>query len=147
MNEKEFIQDLWAVLTNTEHITIEQFRERYKKMFVKVNDSGQSICIKDEHNEWKLSVEKVWSDAKEPDSFTDSTLDEALNYVREQIDEDDLLVIRATVTRNMSHRAPVSAGVNDGRIIDLLEEYGEDNDFAEGWWEEFGDIDEILLLL
>ena len=29
-------------------------------------------------------------------------------------------------------------------IYDLLEEYGEDNDLPEGWWLEYGDIDDIL---
>ena len=29
-------------------------------------------------------------------------------------------------------------------IIDLLEEYGQDNDLPEGWWCEYGDIDDIV---
>lgn len=32
-------------------------------------------------------------------------------------------------------------------IYDLLEEYGEDNDLPEGWWMEYGDIDDIFLKL
>lgn len=29
-------------------------------------------------------------------------------------------------------------------IIDLLEEYGQDNGLPEGWWLEYGDIDDIV---
>lgn len=101
-------------------------------------------------NELALLYDQLVEDGcikNEPDDDTDPTLKAALDYVREQIDEDELEVMKATVTRNLSHRAPVSAGINDGWIIDLLEEYGEDNDLPEGWWEEHGDIEDILMML
>ncbi len=76
-----------------------------------------------------------------------TTLDNALDYVREQLDEDELVFYRAEVSRNLNHRIPANMGLDDGKIIDLLEEYGEDNDMPEGWWEEYGDIDDWLLKL
>lgn len=36
---------------------------------------------------------------------------------------------------------------NYDKVIDLLEEYGEDNELGEGWWEEYGDINDILFEL
>jgi len=74
-------------------------------------------------------------------------LDDALDYVREQIGEDELLVYKATVTKNLNHRMPATAGLDDAKVIDLLEEYGADNDMPEGWWENEGDIDDWLLKL
>jgi len=76
-----------------------------------------------------------------------TALAEALDYVREQLDEDELLIYKATVSKNLNHRMPVSEGLDDGKIIDLLEEYGEDNDLPEGWWEEYGDIEDVLMKL
>ena len=76
-----------------------------------------------------------------------TTLDDGLDYVREQLDEDELVVYRVEVSRNLNHRIPANMGLDDGKIIDLLEEYGEDNDLPEGWWEEYGDIEDWLLKL
>lgn len=74
-------------------------------------------------------------------------LEAALDYVREQLDADELMIYKATVSKNLNHRMPATAGLDDGKIIDLLEEYGEDNDMPEGWWEEYGDIEDVLMKL
>lgn len=66
----------------------------------------------------------------------------ALDYVRKHIDVDlNLCIVSA-----MNMRCPFSVAyplVADN-IADLLEEYGQDNDLPEGWWCEYGDIDEIV---
>lgn len=72
---------------------------------------------------------------------------EALDYVRENMDEDELSVYKATVSKNMNRRMPAGMGLDDGKVIDLLEEYGEDNGLSEGWWEEFGDTEDWLMWL
>ena len=82
----------------------------------------------------------------EPDEER-TTLDNALDYVREQLDADELMIIKSRVSYNLNHRLPAASDVNDGHIIDLLEEYGEENDLPEGWWEEYGEIDDWLLKL
>lgn len=83
----------------------------------------------------------------EEDADTDP-LKPALDYVREQLGEETVAVIRAQVDRSYSyHMAPGDCVTDDGSVIDLLEEYGEDNDLPEGWWENEGDIDDILLKL
>lgn len=72
----------------------------------------------------------------------------ALDYVREQLDEETVAIIRAQVDRSYRyHMAPGDCVTEDGKVIDLLEEYGQDNDLPEGWWENEGDIDDILLKL
>lgn len=74
-------------------------------------------------------------------------LEAALDYVREQLDADELMIYKATVSKNLNHRLPAASQVNDSKVIDLLEEYGEDNDLPEGWWEEYGDIEDVLMKL
>ena len=33
------------------------------------------------------------------------------------------------------------------KIIDLMEEFGEDNGYPEGWWYEYGDEDDVFFKL
>ena len=82
----------------------------------------------------------------EPD-IERTALDDGLDYVREQLDEDELLVYKATVTKNLNHRMPATEGLDDAKVIDLLEEYGADNDLDEGWWETYGDIEDVFMQL
>lgn len=82
------------------------------------------------------------------EEITTDPLKPAIDYVREQLAEEDLAVIRAQVDRNYrNHMAPSDYVTDDAKVIDLLEEYGQDNDLPEGWWENEGDIDDILLKL
>jgi hypothetical protein len=68
-------------------------------------------------------------------------------YVKEQLDEDDLTILRAQVSKNYKqHNAPAT-GIDDSKVIDLLEEYGEDNDLPEGWYLDEYDADEVMLML
>ena len=63
MNEKEFMTDLWDVLRgNTDYCTLEKFREKYDKFFV---ECDEQIVLEDEHNEWHLTLQKVWCDGAE----------------------------------------------------------------------------------
>ena len=65
MDEKEFIQDVWDLLAgNTQHITLEEAREKYRDMLVEVDCEEKHITLmdKDAHNEWRLSLQKVWCD-------------------------------------------------------------------------------------
>lgn len=70
-------------------------------------------------------------------------LEKALVHVRDSV---DMEYIEKCIVRAMEMRCPFSLAyplVADD-ISDLLEEYGEDNDFPEGWWLEYGDIDDIV---
>lgn len=71
-----------------------------------------------------------------------------LAYLREQLEQDEIDEIRAQIDRSYRyHMMPSDCVTNDSKVIDLLEEYGEDNDLPEGWWENEGDIDDWLLKL
>ena len=91
---------------------------------------------------WEREVTEVNEDVIER-----TALDDGLDYVREQLDEDELLVYKATVTKNLNHRMPATEGLDDAKVIDLLEEYVADNDLDEGWWETYGDIEDVFMQL
>lgn len=86
-------------------------------------------------------------ESEAPDDDTPEEMKAALDYMREQLDEDELTIYKATVSRNLNQRMDASTGLDDCKIIDLLEEYGADNDLPEGWWENYGDIDEWMMWL
>jgi len=71
-----------------------------------------------------------------------------LAYIRENMDGDDMAILKAEIDKcyNM-HIIPNDHVIDCGEVIDLLEEYGQDNDLPEGWWLEEGDIDEWLVNL
>mgnify|MGYP007069885704 CR=1 FL=1 len=75
------------------------------------------------------------------------TLKKAIAYVRQQLDEDDIAIIHANINKAYrAHLMPENL-CDYGKVMDLLEEYGEDNDLPEGWWEEECDINDILFEL
>lgn len=70
-------------------------------------------------------------------------MEKVLKYVRKHIDMEDFNYKRCKAMEMrcaFSHAYPILAD----DITDLLEEYGEDNDFPEGWWCEYGEIDDIV---
>ena len=118
----------------------EEAAENKAKNYV---DDDEAYYLSHYDSVWEREVVEV--NECEPDEEDGMT--EALDYVRSEMDADELQVYKATVTKNLNHRMPATAGLDDSKIIDLLEEYGEDNELPEGWWENYGDIDDILMKL
>lgn len=79
-------------------------------------------------------------------SYSDN-MKQAVKYVNEQLEPEDIAIICATVDKNFNRHLNPSYGMDEGKIIDLLEEYSQDNDLSEGWWMEECDIDDIVLLI
>ena len=70
-------------------------------------------------------------------------IEKAIKYIRENV---DMVHVGYMIVQSKLQRMPVSlmyAHFTDD-VQDLLEEYGQDNDLPEGWWCEYGDIDEIV---
>lgn len=68
MNTKEFLQDLYDVIkNNSEYITIEEFREKYKDFRFQF-DYGTldypyiEVLDEDEKNEWMITAKHIFSD-------------------------------------------------------------------------------------
>ena len=75
-----------------------------------------------------------------------NTLKKALEYIRENIEIYDLYHMRINaMTMRCSFSSLYPRDADD--IADALEEYGQDNDLPEGWWCEYGDIDDIIEML
>lgn len=70
----------------------------------------------------------------------------AITYVREQLGESRLAVIRAQVNICYEQRRPIETDYDD-EVIDLLEEYGEENDLSEEWWSESIELEDIIARL
>lgn len=49
-------------MSNTEYCTQEQFTSKYEDFFIEVDDNEKCIRIMDDHNEWRLMLQKVWND-------------------------------------------------------------------------------------
>lgn len=73
-------------------------------------------------------------------------IEKALDYVRNEV---DITEVNNAVCKALEMRMPVSvyAPALADDIADLMEEYGQDNDLPEGWWLEYGDIDDIIEML
>jgi len=71
----------------------------------------------------------------------------AVAYINEQLEPEDKAIICAKVDKNFKQHMNPAYGIDDGKITDLLGEYGMDHDLPEGWWEEECDLDDIVLLI
>ena len=71
----------------------------------------------------------------------------AVAFINEQLEPEDKAIICAMVDKNFKQHMNPSYGIDDGKIIDLLEEYGDDHDLGEGWWESECELDDIVLLI
>ena len=69
-------------------------------------------------------------------------------YVMENMDEDDKALIRAKCNKSYSqHLVPNGSIVDDSSIIDLLEEYGQNESLSEGWYLDEYDASVILAMI
>lgn len=64
---------------------------------------------------------------------------EASRYACSQLEDYEV----AEAMREIGKRMPIPSRIAE-KLIDCMEEYGEDNDLPEGWWMEYGDEDEIF---
>ena len=71
----------------------------------------------------------------------------AVAYINTQLEPEDKTIICAMVDKNFKQHMNPAHGIDDMKIIDLLEEYGDDHDLGEGWWMEECEIDDIVLLI
>lgn len=98
-----------------------------------------------------VSVSDCEEENEKPDGRT--VIDKAIDYVRENLEADELAEIRAQVDRSYRyHMMPSDCVTSTDRVIELLGEYGKDyedvsEDSAEDWWSPHLDIDDILLRL
>ena len=82
-------------------------------------------------------------ECEEDESTTE--LQKAIRYVKEQMDENDMVILHAEMDKcYKAHLVPDEDTMECGKVIDLLEEYGQDNDLPEGWWMSEAEMADIL---
>lgn len=75
-------------------------------------------------------------------------LQKAIDYVRDNMDEDDMAILKATMNKcYKAHLIPAENVMDCDKVVELLDEYGEENGLEERWWESECEIDEILCKL
>lgn len=74
-------------------------------------------------------------------------LKKAIAYVKENLEDYELAELNAQMEEAYAMHLMPDVCCNYDKVIDLLEEYGEDNELGESWWEEYGDINDILFEL
>ena len=81
----------------------------------------------------------------EPD---ESNIGRAVEYIRENMEGYELDGLMADMEEcYASHLIPNENVMDCDRVIELLDEFGEENDLGERWWEDECDLDEILTKL
>ena len=120
-----------------------RLKTAYEKNPAMVDDLLMALCG------WTLEtlIDKTLGDG---DPLADYSEDyrKGVAYVMEQLDEDDKAIIRAEGNKAYKmHLVPNGDVVDDSKITDLPEEYGQDNDLPEGWYEEEYDSSEILTMI
>ncbi len=65
---------------------------------------------------------------------------EALDYIRQNLEQYEI----DYCWHNIGRRLPIPTDIML-KISDLLDEYGEDNDLPEGWWMNYGSIEDIFM--
>lgn len=73
-------------------------------------------------------------------------ISDALDYVREQLGIDKLVVVRSQRKVQWCQRQPITTDYND-EIYDLLEEWGEEHGLSEEWWSAYVEFDDILEII
>lgn len=91
-----------------------------------------------------LAISEVYFKNKEDDE-KDKDMEQALDYIRERLEDYELEEIRVKVNSAYEQHTTPTAYDDFSHIADLLEEYGEDNDYPEGWWMELGDLDDWVV--
>lgn len=118
--------------------------EAAEKLAMEKTGNEEAYYLSHYDSVWEREVVEV--NECEPDE--EDSMTEALAYVREQLEQDELDEIKAQIDRSYRyHMNPSDCCAFSSRVEELLEEYGEDNDLPEGWWMYEGDIDDWLLKL
>jgi hypothetical protein len=139
------------------------FERHYKPLLETIND-GVALDDKQRHllNFFCADMLSAFSEPEADDPADTTPADDpaqdvyaeysadmrkAVAYINEQLEPGDKAIICAKVDKNFKQHMNPAYGIDDGKITDLLGEYGMDHDLPEGWWEEECDLDDIVLLI
>jgi hypothetical protein len=150
---KQFAVDVDITMSKRIYVDAESEEQAEQIAKQKLDNNPYDYCLQpDACVDYNITDVNEYEDDSESGVVGSEDLEAALDYVRKEMDSDDLAIIRAKVSKNMKERCSAWYGVDYAKVEELLYEYGEahdliDEDADEEWWEEYGDIDDILLKL
>ncbi len=91
-------------------------------------------------------LDEITNEGKEDDGDGDlDSMEAIVKFVRKNLDEDDLDIIRAEANKCYKmHIIPDDSSIDCDAITEILDEYAEEHDLDEDWWEEYGDMSDII---
>ena len=72
--------------------------------------------------------------------------EKAIEFIKDNIDKNRIARVKAKLESQNMELADVDEEL-DEIIYDLMEEYGADNDLAEGWWLDEGTTEDVIVKL
>lgn len=75
--------------------------------------------------------------------------DKILKYIWSQLTDTDKFEIDIAIDKSWHNHTSFAIEGDEilNKFVDLLEEYGQDNDLPECWWLEYGDEEEWLFAM
>ena len=119
--------------------------EAAEKLAMEKTGNEEAYYLSKYDSVWEREVVEVNECEPEEDDLG-GDLQEAIAYVREQLGEERLAVIRAQASVCYGQRRPIDTDYND-EVHDLLEEWGEEHDLCEEWWSESIELEDIIVRL
>lgn len=105
------------------------------------------VILKDEEDSIDPATTTTFDDpAQDIYSSYSEDIRKAVAYINTHLADEDKAIIGAKVSKNFKEHMNPAYGIDEEKIIDLLEEYGEDHNLPEGWWME-ETLDDIVLLI
>lgn len=145
---KQFVVYVDFTVTKGIYVDAENEEQAEEKAREKLNGNPYEYCMNpDSCLEYDITEVSECEPDDDPLSGYSEHFRRAVRYVKDSMDPTDMAILRANVDQGYSHHLHPSAYVNDAKVIDLLEEYGDDNELPEGWWMSEADMDDIVLLL
>ena len=119
---------------------------KYMKMdCAQLSDEIPQMMLTLIHNEF--DDEREMAEWENDHLFLDVTdFELALEYVREHVDSVRIEKAKCILSTQNMELADVDEDL-DTEIYDLMEEYGANNDLAEGWWLDEGTTEDVIVKL
>ena len=137
---KQFEVDVDITMSKRIYVDAENEDEAREKVEQRMKENPYEYA-----HSFDAYVKHEITDVNEEETGEKTEIQKAVEYIRNHMDEDDMAILKAEMNKCYKMHLIPNEGVMDcSQVIDLLEEYGEENELPEGWWQEECDLDEIL---
>ena len=136
---KQFAVDIDITMSKRIYIDAENEDEAREKVEQKMEENPY-----EQARDFDAFVDYDITDVNE-ETEAKSRIKKAIEYIRKNMDEDDMAILKASMNKcYKQHLIPDEDVMDCDRVIELLGEYGEENELDERWWEEETELSDIL---